>query len=156
MSNDYHIHFFLGIVDRGKLIAMPHAVGMVDPGAQVNGWTDSAKCFYEIHTHDSSGIVHLEVAKVMPLNAVYYHLRDVLDVWGVPYSKDSLGPFRGPVHVFIGNRSYLGQTTISSYVPYTKEASSIGLKSHEVIWIELGDRYFSASQLPPVTFYMEY
>jgi hypothetical protein len=155
MSNDYHIHVFLGIVYNGKLIAVPHAVGMVNPGAQVDGWTNSADCFYEIHTHDSSGIVHVEVAQLIPLTSVYYHLRDIFDVWGVPYGKDFLGPFKGPVHIFVGNVP-LRQLTVSSYLPYTKSISFLGLRSHEVIWYEIGKQYFGASQLPQVTFYMEY
>jgi hypothetical protein len=155
MSNDYHIHIFLGIIYNGKLIAVPHAIGMVHPGAQVNGWTNSADCFYQIHTHDSSGIVHVEVAKFLPLTSVYYHLRNVFDVWGVPYGKDFFGPFKGPVHIFVGNVP-LRQLTVSSYVPYTRSITFLGLRSHEVIWYEIGKHYFTASQLPPVTFYMEY
>jgi hypothetical protein len=155
MSNDYHIHVFLGIVYEGKLVALPHAIGMVKPGPEVDGWTDSAQCFYQIHTHDSSGIVHVEAARFIPLTAVYYHLRDVFDVWGIPYGEDLLGPFKGPVHIFVGNVP-LRQLTVSSYVPFTRKISFLGLRSHEVIWYEIGKRYFTAPQLPPVTFYMEY
>jgi hypothetical protein len=155
MSNDYHIHIFLGIIYHRKLVAMPHALGMVKPGQPVDGWTDSAQCFYEIHTHDDSGIVHVEVAKFLPLTSAYYHLKDVLDVWGVPHSDDSFGPFKGPIHVFVGNVP-LKQLTVSSYVPFTGKPAFIPLHSHEVIWIEIGKSYFPPSQLPPVTFYMEY
>jgi hypothetical protein len=155
MSNDYHIHIFLGLVVNGKMIAIPHAIGMVNPGQEVNGWTNSADCFYETHTHDSSGIIHLEVAKFMPLTTVYYHLKDVLDVWGVPYGNDHLGPFQGPMHVFIGNVP-LRQVTVSSYRAYARALGTIPLRSHEAIWVEIGDQYFTAAQLPRVTFYMEY
>ncbi|MBV8147923.1 MAG: hypothetical protein JO092_02390, partial [Candidatus Eremiobacteraeota bacterium] len=155
MSNDYHIHVFLGLIVNGKMIAVPHAIGMVHPGLQVSGWTNSAQCFYEIHTHDSSGIIHLEVAQFLPLTTAYYHLKDLFDVWGVPYGKDSIGPFQGPIHVFIGQVP-LKQLTVNSYRPYARKFTTIPLYSHEAIWIEVGDQYFQASQLPPVKFYMEY
>jgi hypothetical protein len=155
MSNDYHIHAFLGIVYNGKLIAVPHALGMVHPGLQVDGWTNSARCFYEIHTHDSSGIIHMEVAKFLPLSTVYYHLKDVLDVWGVPHGNDFFGPFQGPIHVFVGEVP-LKQLTVSSYRAYERKPDTIPLHSHEVIWLEIGKQYFGPTQLPPVTFYMEY
>jgi hypothetical protein len=155
MSNDFHVHAYLGIVYNGQLIAVPHAVGMVHPGLQVNGWTNSADCFYEIHTHDSSGIIHMEVAKFLPLTTAYYHLKNVFDVWGVPYGSDYFGPFHGPIHVFVGNVP-LKQLTVSSYREYVRRPETIPLRSHEVIWLEIGQQYFTASQLPSVRFYMEY
>ncbi len=156
MSNDYHIHVFLGIVYNGKLVAVPHAIGMKAPAPQVNGWTNSAQCFYEIHTHDSSGIVHVEVNKFLPITSVYYDLPDVFDIWGVRYGKGYFGPFQGPIHVFVGNVAAPGQLTVSTYHEFKKKISKLGLRTHEVIWYEIGSQYFTATQLPPVTFYMEY
>jgi hypothetical protein len=156
MSNDYHIHIFLGIVVRGKMMAIPDAIGMVNPGPEVNGYVNSAQCFYEIHTHDASGIVHVEVARQIPVSTVIYHLRNVLAVWGVKHGKNFFGPFKGKMHVFIGNVPQIGTTTVTSYAPYAGHINAIPLRSHEAIWIEIGRKYFNASQLPPVTFYMEY
>jgi hypothetical protein len=157
MGNGYHVHVFLGIVYKGKLMAMPDRVGMVHPGAEINGWTNTAQCFYEIHTHDASGIVHLEVAQPHPLNSVVFKLRDVLKVWGVPHSDKSFGPFKGKIRVYTGMPPALGQTVVSTYAPFAgKQWTNMGLHSHEVIWIEIGRPYYNAHQLPPVTFYMEY
>ncbi|HKE37945.1 MAG TPA: hypothetical protein VKB39_10950 [Candidatus Baltobacteraceae bacterium] len=157
MGNAYHVHVFLGIVYRGQLMAVPDTIGMKEPGPEVDGFTNSAKCFYEIHTHDASGIVHLEVAEPHPLSSVVFKLKHVLDVWGVQHGEKSFGPFKGKIHVYVGNPTALGQTTVSAYAPFTgKHWTSIGLRSHEVIWIEIGKPYYNAAQLPPVTFYMEY
>jgi len=157
MGNGYHIHVFLGIVYQGQLISVPDAVGMVNPGPEDAGYINTAQCFYEIHTHDASGIVHLEVAQVHPVDSVVFKLKNVLDVWGVPHSKKSFGPFKGKIRVYVGMPASLGQTTVSQYYPFTgTQWTNMGLHSHEVIWVEIGKPYFNAHQLPPVRFYMEY
>ncbi|HEY1975369.1 MAG TPA: hypothetical protein VGG89_02350 [Candidatus Baltobacteraceae bacterium] len=157
MGNGYHVHVFVGIVNHGQLVALPTAIGMVHPGAPVNGYVNTAQCFYEIHTHDSSGIVHLEVAQPHPLTSVVFKLKNVLDVWGVPHDKRSFGPFKGKIRVYVGMPAALGQTNVTQYHPFAGEQwTNMGLRSHEVIWVEIGKPYYNAHQLPPVTFYMEY
>ena len=157
MGNGYHVHVFLGIVYKGQLMAVPDALGMLNPGPESSGYINTAQCFYEIHTHDASGIVHIEVAQPHPLNSVVFRLKNALAVWGIPHSNTSFGPFKGKIHVYTGMPAALGQTTVSSYSPFTgKHWTLMGLRSHEVIWIEIGRPYYNAAQLPPVTFYMEY
>ena len=156
MGNGYHVHVFLGIVYNGTLMALPDTLGMVDPGRETNGYTNTAQCFYEIHTHDASGIVHLEMVKSLPYSTVgVFKLRNVLDVWGMPRANGQFGQFRGKMHVFVGTVA-LGQTVVSSYTRYNGPIDYIPLQSHQVIWIEIGKPYYKAKQLPPVTFYMEY
>jgi hypothetical protein len=155
--NEYHIHMFLGVIYNKKLIALPSAIGMVDPGAPVNGFINHAKCFYRIHTHDSSDIVHLEFKSTLPYSAAVIHLDKVLGIWGVPHSSQRFGPFKGPIHLYYGLIPELGQTKVSPpYKPYTRSLDSILIHSHEVVWIEIGKDYYRGSQLPSVTFYMEY
>ena len=155
MGNGYHIHIFLGIIYKGSLVAMPDAIGMVRPGPATNGFVNAAQCYYLIHTHDSSGIVHVENPNVHPPSAILYKLRNVLDVWGVPHSANSFGPFHGHILTFVGNVP-LKQTVVSSYSRYNGSYEFVPLQSHEVIWIEIGKPFYAASQLPPVTFYLEY
>lgn len=154
--NEYHIHFFLGIVYHEKLIALPSAIGMEDPGKSVNGFVNHAKCFYRIHTHDSSDIVHLEFKSNLPYGAAVVPVKKVLDIWGVDHSSNKFGPFNGPIHIFRGLPSQLGEVTVNHYKAYSKSLDSIVIHSHEVVWVEIGPQYYQASQLPPVTFYMEY
>lgn len=156
MSNDYHVHVFLGVILNGTYLAVPDAIGMVKPGPAANGFINTATCFYEIHTHDSSGIVHVEAAVNEPVTAVVYRLRNVLDVWGLKYEPTQFGRWKGPIHVFVGNVPP-GTLTVSNYTAFTRPTYwSIPLRSHEVIWIEIGTGYYMPAQLPPVTFYMEY
>lgn len=154
--NEYHIHFFFGIVYHKKLIALPSAIGMVDPGPAVDGFTNHAKCFYRIHTHDSSNIVHLEFKSKLPYSAAVVPVKKVLDIWGVNHSSNTFGPFKGPIHVFYGLPSQLGEVKVDHYKSFDKSLDSILIHSHEVVWVEIGPDYYRASQLPSVTFYMEY
>lgn len=155
--SDYHIHMYLGIVDHGKQIAVPDAIGLKNPGPEQNGYISTAGCFYYIHTHDASGMIHLEDPATLPPSAVVYKLKNVLAVWGMKYSGTGFGPFKGTLHVFVGNVSSLGQTMVSHYTKAkASKLGTIAIKSHEVIWIEIGKPVIKASALPPVTFYTEY
>jgi hypothetical protein len=153
--NRYHVHVFLGIIDEGKEIALPRGIGMFHPGPPSNGFIDTAGCFYYLHTHDSSGIVHVEAPRNNPLSDSIYSLSHVMDVWGLKLSSTGLGPIHGSLHVFVGNVP-LKQTVVSTYNEFTGDPNDIKLLSHEVIWLEFGKKYYTAAQLPPVTFYMEY
>jgi hypothetical protein len=45
----FHIHTHLDILINGKSYTIPPQIGII-PG----------KCFYWLHTHDESGVVHIE------------------------------------------------------------------------------------------------
>jgi hypothetical protein len=156
--NDYHVHAFLGVLIRGKEVAIPDSIGLVNPGTETNGYISSAQCFYYIHTHDASGLIHIEDPKVLSPSAVAYVLGDFLDVWGLKTATDHFGAFKGPIKVFIGNVPEIGKTQVTSYTGFKNVAHlrSIPLRSHEAIWIEVGKPFVAAKRLPPVTFYTEY
>jgi hypothetical protein len=155
---DYHVHAYLGLVVNGKQVAIPDSIGLKKPGPESNGYISTAVCFYYIHTHDASGMIHIEDPKALAPSATVYTLADFLHIWGVGVSKYGVGKFHGHVHVFIGNVPALGQTTVKKYAAFTDVANvdTIPLKSHEAIWIEVGKSYFTAKQLPSVNFYTEY
>ena len=156
--NDYHVHMYLGIIYQGKQIAVPDSIGLHKPGAEQNGYITTAGCFYFIHTHDASGMIHVESPSNLPPSAVVYTLKNILDIWGMKYTATSFGNFKGTLHVFVGNVPALGQTTVGTYTKF-KNAGQLGtipIKSHEAIWIEIGKPTIRATALPPVTFYTEY
>ncbi|MBV8490700.1 MAG: hypothetical protein JO199_09240 [Candidatus Eremiobacteraeota bacterium] len=155
-TNSYHIHFFVGVIYKDHAVALPDAIGMMTPGAENNGYISTAGCFYWIHTHDASGMMHIEDPRSYPPTDVLYRFSTALSIWGQTYSANNFGRLTGPVHVFIGNVSKAGQTTVSKYTAYTGSLGSIPLRTHEVIWVEVSTPYFTATQLPAVTFYTEY
>ncbi|MGC2833849.1 MAG: hypothetical protein WA238_06620, partial [Methylocella sp.] len=124
MSNNYHVHVFLGVYYNGQLMALPAAIGMENPGAASAGFINSATCFYHIHTHDSSDIVHVEDPDPnnIPMTGTMYTLQNVLDVWGVTTDANHFGPFTGPVEVFTSGQVYRGdqnnQVTPASDLTY--------------------------------------
>jgi len=153
--NQYHIHAYVGLIVNGRQIAIPNAIGMKKPSVAVNGFNESAKCYYYIHTHDASGTIHVEVPRNLPPSASIYNVGNLLDIWGLQKTHTSFGPFTGNIQVFVGNVP-LKQTLVTKYAAVTKSLASIKLRSHEVIWIVIGKKPMLVSKLPSVTFYTEY
>jgi len=161
MSDNYHIHIYLGIYVNGTHYALPIAIGMVNPGAPVNGFINSAQCFYHFHTHDSSGIVHVEDTDPSgaPRTASLFTLKNVLDVWGITVDGSHVGQFSGPVVVMTSGQVYRGDQNnglvpSSTYTFYGGDPNQIPLYSHEVIWLLVGPTY--PSSLDSVNFYTEF
>lgn len=161
MSNNYHIHVFLGVYYNGQLMALPTAVGMQNFGPASSGFVDTASCFYHIHTHDSSGIVHVEDPNPnnIPVTGTMYTLQNVFDVWGITTDANHFGPFTGPVEVFTSGQVSRGDEN-NGVIPATdltywgQNANTVPLYSHEVIYVEIGPTY--PTTLPNVSFYLEY
>ena len=55
-----HFHSHLALFYRGEQIAIPYGIGIVQPFEAHDGFVDSAKAIYWIHTHDATGIIHVE------------------------------------------------------------------------------------------------
>jgi hypothetical protein len=155
IENKYHVHAFVGIMVNGKEIALPDSIGLYLPGTPVNGYTNTAKCFYYIHTHDATGLVHMESPSTAPLGSSVYTLGNVLDVWGQTITANSFGPFSGPVHIFYA-RTTLGNLNSGTYYQYSGAPRAITLYSHEAVWIEVGSTYVPGSRLPKIRFYTQY
>jgi hypothetical protein len=75
-SDRFHIHALLTIYDRGYLVTVPANVG-IDHAASVES---------TLHTHDRTGIIHMEAAHRFP-----YTLGDFFTVWGVRFGAGTLG-----------------------------------------------------------------
>lgn len=154
-TNQYHVHFFLGIMYNKKQIAVPDAIGMYKPGSETSGYTNNAQCYYPLHTHDATGMIHVEANSNASLGSSLYTLGQVLAVWGEPISSTGFGPYSGPVHIYVAHTP-LRATYSTAYSAYTGDPHSLALYSHEAIWIEVGSSYYTATQLPAIRFYTEY
>jgi hypothetical protein len=155
--DDYHIHVFLGIIYNGKQIAVPDAIGLIHPGPKVNGYIATAGCYYFLHTHDESGIFHIEDKEDLPPTATVHKFKNFLDIWGIKLSQDGLGKLKGSVRAYVGNVPQVGDLTVSKYAKMdVRDLPSLALRSHEAIWIVIGKPEFNAKRMPKVTFYMEY
>ena len=158
MPNTYHVHIFLGVYDNGTLMALPIGTGMVSPNAPSNGFVNGAQCFYFLHTHDRSGIVHIESNMSTPTSQSIYTLKTYLDIWGITADANHFGPFQGPVRVFTSGQVSRGNmnnglVTASNYTFWGTDPSNVPLYSHEVIFVEVGPNY---PALPNVSFYTQF
>jgi hypothetical protein len=81
-----HIHEHLDVVVNGKLYRVPALIGINVP----------QRFIAELHTHDQSGIVHVESPTVRT-----FTLGNFFDVWGLRFSSRCLGGYcaNGARHV---------------------------------------------------------
>lgn len=103
MNTLLHQHPDLEIFVNGARVELPTNIG-IDPDL----WKDHSMDEYQemesmspIHTHDSSGVIHLEMGKWHACT-----LGDFFDVWGQPFDRDRVLSSVGPVTMTVdGNPS---------------------------------------------------
>ncbi len=168
MSGNYHVHVYLGLYVNGQQVALPAGVGMENPGPPGSGggppgFVNAATCFYHIHTHDQSGVVHIEDPDPsnVPITGTLYTLKNLFDEWGITVSANQFGPFSGPVRVFTSGQVYRGNDTGTNFTTeasdltyWGSDATTVPIYSHEVIDVEVGPTWPTA--LPNVYFYVQY
>lgn len=80
----FHIHPYIRIVINGQNITIPANIGIVQTGGST--------CFQPVHTHDASGIIHIE----SPTN-VNYTLADFFKIWNSTYHTISINGVEHPI-----------------------------------------------------------
>jgi hypothetical protein len=121
----FHIHAHLQIYVDGQQRALPPGVGIVPP-LQVQSTHDGpfvvgGTGIYWLHTHDSSGIIHIE----SPVQRDFT-LGEVFDVWGQPLGPQQVGPAKGPVTALVKGVAVIG------------DPRQIVLNAHDVIQLDVG------------------
>lgn len=157
MPTNYHVHPLLALYVNGTQIALPRGLGMQNPGApDASGFINTATCFYYLHTHDSSGILHIEDPSTTPISQSLYTLKTFLDIWGITAGPNNFGPFNGPVRVFTSGSTMQAALTVnaSQLSFYGTDPNQVPLYSHEYIVVEVGPTY--PATLPNVQFYEEH
>ncbi len=131
----YHIHVHLSMFVDGKPKLLPAGIGIVPPVSVQRdslGYPHvfSGKCFYWMHTHSESGIIHVEspVKRSFTLGAFFSE-------WGQSLSRQQLGPFHGNVVVYLNGK----RTNINP--------SDIKMRELLVVTLEVGK-----PQVPPPGF----
>jgi hypothetical protein len=108
-----HEHAHLTIVVRGQLRVVPAFIGI----------TATSICW--LHTHDTSGIIHIEAGDSRTLT-----LGDFFSVWGKPLSKTAIAD----------DRASTGESVqvMVNQTPYGDAPETIVLHEHDDIDLELG------------------
>jgi hypothetical protein len=77
-NESYHIHALLHVYVNGKPVTVPANIGLYRTKGIVS----------PIHTHDTSGVIHMEASRPYP-----FTLGDFFVVWGVRFSSTQLGAY---------------------------------------------------------------
>jgi hypothetical protein len=94
----------------------------IAPPRQVqSGFVVGGRCFYWLHTHDATGIIHIE----SPVQKTFT-LGDFFAIWGEPLSRTDVAGKRGPVTVYVDGRLSGG------------DPAAIPLTEHREITLEIG------------------
>jgi hypothetical protein len=113
MAETYHVHAHVAIVNNGQWLAMPKNIGLMP------------SCNYEMHTHDQTGIIHIETPSLKT-----FTLGQFFDIWGQPLSTTNVAGITGNVVVYINDngdaRRYMG------------DPRNIVLTSHRDITLQIG------------------
>ena len=120
----YHIHAHLAVYVNGQPGLIPYGIGIKKPVAEqtsVGPFVAQGDCFYWIHVHDLSGVIHIE----SPTQRTYT-LGQFFDLWGQPLSATRVGPASGPVTAFVNGS------------PFPGDPRSIPLDAHQVIQLDVG------------------
>jgi hypothetical protein len=110
----YHIHAMLRVYVNGKQIPVPSQIG-IDPQGQY---------LAPLHTHDATGVMHLEASQVYP-----FTLGQFLTVWGVKFTDTQIGSY-------VSN----GTSGLAAYVNGKRIADPVNyqMKPHDLIVVGYG------------------
>jgi hypothetical protein len=121
----YHIHAHLAVFVNGAQRSVPYGIGI--PGGtatqQPSGgpYVGSGTCFYWLHTHDQSGVIHIE----SPVQKLYT-LGDFFGVWGQPLAAGQVGAAKGTLTGYVNGTRYTG------------DPRAITLNAHTLIQLDIG------------------
>jgi hypothetical protein len=97
-----HIHQHLDVFVNGKHVTVPALIGIY-----ANGDPTQGGFFVELHTHDTSGIMHLEAPK-----KGVFTLGQFVGVWGVRLSKQCIGGYCAapgkPLKFYVNGKLFRG------------------------------------------------
>ena len=114
LATHYHAH--LQILYHGQPVSVPAQIGI------------TSTCFYWLHTHDTSGIIHIEAPKSEASRG--FTLGNFFRIWNQPLSSKQVATFpiggADQLHVWVDGK------------PYTGDPSKIVLSSHENVVLDIG------------------
>ena len=131
----YHIHAHLTLYQNGQPVVVPAYVGIPASTAINVGGQNS--CLYYLHTHDPSGIVHIESP-----TAKLYTLGQFFDIWHYTSQWDAQGGLGLSVDsAYVNALQKARPSDIHVYVngkPVGSDYRSVTFTAHKLITVELG------------------
>jgi hypothetical protein len=129
----FHIHAHLAMYVNGTQKLLPYGIGIVPPyqlqSTPVGPFVGGGSKFYWLHTHDESGVVHIE----SPTQETFT-LGQFFDEWMQPLGPNQVGPDNGKVISYVNGKVFTGNPR------------DIPLAAHNVIQLDVG------KDVPPAPF----
>jgi hypothetical protein len=119
LSSIYHHHVHLSLFVNGVQYAIPRGTGMKNPGK--SNFIYHADCFYFLHTHDETGIIHIEPPTSKP-----YGLHQYFGIWGMPLSTSNVAGYQGTVTVFVNGTQVNVDPNTLKFNPYDQITLEVG------------------------------
>ena len=113
---DVHFHAHLSLFVNGKQYQIPSQVGVVPTGR-------SGACLYAVHTHDASGMIHIESKPRT------YRLGDFFQIWGESLTRNLVGPYHGRVTSFVNGTAFGADPRNISLTAYQQITLEVGSKT---------------------------
>jgi hypothetical protein len=121
----FHIHSHVTLFQNGTQVAIPIAIGLMNPVYTSGGnIANTASCFYHVHTHDRSGIIHQENP-----TTTTFTVGNLFDIWGEPLTNSNIAGVSGPTLFYIGTSLFTG------------DPRTITFTNHEQVTLEVGGPY---------------
>jgi hypothetical protein len=119
---EIHIHVHLALYDDGTQVTVPAGIGVGRPwGFDNTGFLASGSCFAWMHTHDTTGVVH-----VVTPQQTGFTLGQLFSVWGQPLTSTGAFNYSGELAVLVDGRRTNGNPR------------DIPLTQYENVVVELG------------------
>ncbi|HEU4621195.1 MAG TPA: hypothetical protein VFS42_03140 [Burkholderiaceae bacterium] len=129
-NTTYHVHTHLSIIRNGQMLTVPAGIGLV------SARPDQGACHYMLHTHDGSGLLHVEA-----IEKTRFTLGQFFAIWGQPLSRNNVAGITGlPIVVYVDDG-----TTVNEYAG---DLADIELTQARGITIQIGTRL---QQIPTYT-----
>jgi hypothetical protein len=121
----YHIHSHLAIYAAGNQRPVSEGIGIGQPQqvqqTQQGPFVAGGSCLYWLHTHDGSGIIHVESPQQRT-----FTLGNFFDIWGQTLSPQQVGSAKGTVTAYVNGQQHSGNPR------------DIQLTNHAVIQLDVG------------------
>lgn len=113
-----HVHTHLALFVGGRQLQIPAGIGIAPVPPQ--------GCLYWLHTHDATGIIHIESPQLDAPGGGPFTLGMFFDVWGQPLTSEDVAGKRGHVTAFVNG------------MEWHDDPRAIPLGAHQEITLEIG------------------
>jgi hypothetical protein len=115
-----HHHVHVSLFFNGQQIAIPRGIGMYQPDH--NNFIYHQTCLYFLHTHDDTGIIHLEPR----VGEGFFKLGNVFDLWGEPLTTTNVAGYTGQQTIIVDGQTYTGDPRKIVLAPYMQITIEMG------------------------------